>query len=588
MGILREKYTREYFVGGVGKTITGEECDYGVLACRDENGKYVLRKKDNDILAGIEFDNANVLEIGFGRGETARYVLEHGAANYVGIDFAEAAVQLAKENLEGVVEKYHLICMDVLEFVQSEDFEKMPSVDVVIFFDVFEHIPRSELEIILCRLKDIVKKNVIVLVNTPSYKYDQDVIKYGYNALNESGTDKSNSIEETAGMHCNQYTFASLAEFMKTCGYQNLTRMHYYVLLDSFIGLFEYTGLISYRQLWNICKNNGFNRLKEYKRDIPEYAYENKESEVHPVSFNEGNMKGITLLLWDEYKKAVFPIGEYDSEMLADFSKVKQKNIVFDVGGFMGISSLLFASHTDENSRIYCFEPNPWNVGRILDNLSLNDNYAKKVQVIPYALGNENSSVEMTLTTNIDNGHSSTSRINAAHATIRDSDLPFGFFKKSVDVFTLDYFVSEYGIIPDVIKVDIEGSEHLFLHGARNTIQQFKPMIYIELHSEFCAVECVAFLYDLGYVIEILHEDSDGRLVIKCIFEEDKEDCKNRNDLLYTFTNISNIAVNVNTILTHMIFRLKSDAEMNNEISNLKREKNNLEISLNEMERLVV
>jgi len=48
---------------------------------------------------------------------------------------------------------------------------------------------------------------------------------------------------------------------------------------------------------------------------------------------------------------------------------------------------------------------------------------------------------------------------------------------------TLDEFVERTGIIPDVIKVDIEGAEVDFLRGGLRTLKKHKPSLFIETHN---------------------------------------------------------------------------------------------------------
>lgn len=572
MGLYKEKYTKEYFTG---LSKEGDVLTYGVLGEKDASGNFILRLQDKIILEAIDFQAANVLEIGLGRGECARYVLEHGAARYIGVDFSEAAIDLAKENLRNVKGEYELICQDAVDFVHSEKVQQMPSIDVLLLFDVVEHIPRHELKIILEEIKKFLCVYCLVLVNTPAYKYDNDVVLEGLNELNNEGVDLSDTIPETAGMHCNKYTVESFKEFMQECGFYNLSKMHYFVVGDRIKAVSF--GECAYKLRWEKAKLIGYKRLGKYCRDFVEYAYNQTEGDVQPVKFMSGNMQGIEVLLLDEYYKVAFPCGEYDSEMMQDFSELEQRKIVFDVGGFMGVSSLLFAKFSHDDSMIYCFEPNPWNRGRILDNFSLNDGYINKVRVVPLALGNMDGLVKMTLSTSLDNGYSSTSRIDNAHATIANDKLPAGFIEHSVCIVSLDSFVREHKIIPDVIKVDIEGAEHLFLRGAKEILAQYKPVLYIELHSEFCAVECMALLYEVGYAVEILHEDTDGRLLVKCVHNSNHIKNQAFSENLYSFSNIMNIAKKSNNILEYVEARLRFVEKSEYELQSLRNKCNELQ-----------
>ena len=46
-----------------------------------------------------------------------------------------------------------------------------------------------------------------------------------------------------------------------------------------------------------------------------------------------------------------------------------------------------------------------------------------------------------------------------------------------VDLVTIDSFVAKHCLTPKLLKMDVEGEEINTIHGARNTIHQFKPII---------------------------------------------------------------------------------------------------------------
>ena len=84
MGWLREKYTKSYFTG---LDDNGVKLPYGVES-EHSGGTITLRDFDIKILDRVNFENAHVLEIGFGRGESIKYFMEKGVSSYIGIDFA--------------------------------------------------------------------------------------------------------------------------------------------------------------------------------------------------------------------------------------------------------------------------------------------------------------------------------------------------------------------------------------------------------------------------------------------------------------------------------------------------------------------
>jgi len=53
-----------------------------------------------------------------------------------------------------------------------------------------------------------------------------------------------------------------------------------------------------------------------------------------------------------------------------------------------------------------------------------------------------------------------------------------------VEVTTLDALVEELGAPPDLVKVDIEGAEIDLLRGAKKVLEEFRPIVFIAVHSK--------------------------------------------------------------------------------------------------------
>lgn len=543
MGIYREKYTREYFTGA---DEDGVQVGYGAEQEKDNEGIWQLRSHDRKILDVIDFKDKRVLDIGFGRGEAICHAYLKGATNCVGVDFSEAAVNLAHE----LIAKRHLpeaqlyhsdAYTFICEYAEKNFDIEINKFDIILMLDFVEHIPRDELRKMLDCLKDIITPKAILVLNTPVYKYDNDVIQNGYDERNlEDCYDTSDIVPETKGMHCNKYTIISLQNFMSECGFLNISEAHYYVNKSLFGEKVDTIELIAYSERWRHARELKAPLNAEYTDDIVEFPYRTIETPAY-LKFDQGNMAGLTLLLTKTYQDVVFPGGNYDMEV---FATIKQEDIkdkvIFEVGAFMGVNSLLFAKSSSPNGRVFAFEPNPWNRNRIFLNLSHNQNLAQRIEVYDYALGDINDISSMAISSEIDKGYSSTSRISDSHPKIKNKDLPPGFFDVDVKIRTLDWFVETTGIVPDVIKVDIEGAEYFLLRGGLKTLQKNRPILFIELHSEFCALQCSLLLQDLDYQILLLKEEMDNRLMIKAmpVFQATKKGLdSNQNRYLDVISN---------------------------------------------------
>jgi FkbM family methyltransferase len=235
--------------------------------------------------------------------------------------------------------------------------------------------------------------------------------------------------------------------------------------------------------------------------------------------FSEGDLSGINLFLTGPYKNVVYPSGFYDKFMIDDLKTITylKPPTIFDAGGFMGVSSLLFSKMFGPKAKIITFEPNPFNLKRMTLHFSHNKKLSQNISIYDLALSNKNCVNDFVISSNIDNGDSSTSRLkNDVHVKYTPEELvKKGFYQQKVRSTTLDNFISKYKTTPNILKIDIEGSEHLLLLGSINFLKENSPIIYIEFHSQYCTLICDELLASLGYSGKILYEEEDGRLFVK-------------------------------------------------------------------------
>lgn len=127
---------------------------------------------------------------------------------------------------------------------------------------------------------------------------------------------------------------------------------------------------------------------------------------------------------------------------------VTTDTVVFDVGANMGLFALLFAQR---GARVYAFEPSR----RALELLRRNAELHPRISVIPCAVSDrpgEVSFIEKPMT-NLSS---------------------FGEGGARVEAVTLD----DRDAVPDLIKIDVEGFEHLVLAGATRHLRAGVPVLF--------------------------------------------------------------------------------------------------------------
>lgn len=94
-----------------------------------------------------------------------------------------------------------------------------------------------------------------------------------------------------------------------------------------------------------------------------------------------------------------------------------------------------------------------------------------------------------------------------------------GFSKMTVPVVTLDAEVAELGLVPDLIKIDVEGAEWDVLRGAERTLAAHRPTLFLSVHPDalsrqgLAAADIEAWLAQRGYAWRVLARDHEVHVV---------------------------------------------------------------------------
>jgi FkbM family methyltransferase len=208
-----------------------------------------------------------------------------------------------------------------------------------------------------------------------------------------------------------------------------------------------------------------------------------------------GPLKGKKWIYTSGYSQ--YFMGDYEKEVVDVFYEyAKKSKVIYDIGANIGYYTLIAAKANKDSAKVYAFEPFPENVAALKRNIEVNNQ--NNVKVLDIAISN---STGMASFSDSDN--------NVANTLCEDS--PTFKENKSIKVrtSTIDELVHNKTIeVPDLVKMDVEGTELEALTGAKNTLKEHHPVIFLSTHN--CHVpgihkKCIDFLADIGYRIEYLN-----------------------------------------------------------------------------------
>jgi len=157
--------------------------------------------------------------------------------------------------------------------------------------------------------------------------------------------------------------------------------------------------------------------------------------------------------------------GESIDEMRGFLDLAASARTLFDVGAAKSVFSILFCLGSPQR-RAIAFEPSPLFVAESEALAALNG-CAARLTIRPCAVGR-------------------------APGRIVGRALPNGFASADpqetggepfdLEVTSIDDEVARVGVVPDLVKIDVEGYEYEVLLGARRLLREHKPPICLELH----------------------------------------------------------------------------------------------------------
>lgn len=210
------EYDRDYYL----------ECCAGAEEWRESGGRAplglyegVLRK------AGLRPGEA-VVDIGTGRGELVAVAVEMGAARATGVDYSQAAVELARETLavHELGDRAAVVLADARAIPLPD-----AHADLATLLDVVEHLSPGELDTALHETYRLLRPGGRVLVHTMPNRLMYDVTYRLQRALwpprwHRWPAEPRRPVELT--MHVNEQTLGSLRRALRRAGFTNVRGEH--------------------------------------------------------------------------------------------------------------------------------------------------------------------------------------------------------------------------------------------------------------------------------------------------------------------------------------------------------------------------
>lgn len=210
------------------------------------------------------------------------------------------------------------------------------------------------------------------------------------------------------------------------------------------------------------------------------------------VEVAAGNLAGTPLYL-DLQSEKDYWLGTYEVELQQTIRDlVKPGMIVYDIGANIGYLSMMLARQVTNSGKVFAFEALPENQERFAVNLKVSG-FSDRVQLIRAAVVDKTGVVQFQIGPSGGMGKAAGSAGRQEYS-----------YAKSIEVqaISLDDFVLIQGNTPpQVVKMDIEGGEVMALPGMVQVLQQFKPLMMLELHGPESARAAWNILTDAGYRI---------------------------------------------------------------------------------------
>jgi FkbM family methyltransferase len=170
-----------------------------------------------------------------------------------------------------------------------------------------------------------------------------------------------------------------------------------------------------------------------------------------------------------------------EPEMLEWINEYGGDGAFYDIGANIGIYSIYYAKVKSGN--VYSFEPSIFNLRQLGKNISLNS-LSDRVTIIPNPLSSKAGVSTFKNSDTTEGGALNAFGVDYGH----DGKKIISQVEYSVLGFSLDELIDQGVLVeaPALLKIDVDGIEHLILEGAKKTLS--KPScksVFVEVNDDF-------------------------------------------------------------------------------------------------------
>jgi FkbM family methyltransferase len=196
------------------------------------------------------------------------------------------------------------------------------------------------------------------------------------------------------------------------------------------------------------------------------------------------------------YRADIFSTKEPETLVWIDESE--GNSVLFDIGANIGLYSLYYA--LSNKGKVYAFEPSVFNLALLAKNIFEN-NQQDKIKIITNPLTQSNQFANFTLSSEEEGAALSAFGVEYGHdGQMIEKKLSYQTLGFSLDFLIRNKIITER---PNLIKIDVDGIEHLILAGAIETLKHPScKTVLVEINNSFNQQRELAskILLDCGFI----------------------------------------------------------------------------------------